>query len=109
MHTSKQYYVCTPVQRYLYNTMQYSLMQYNTAQYNSIHYNIIIQYNTVWCSTIHCTMRKENIQLDIGTPKNKNKNSVAEKAIRELRLEMVKISPQGGKLSNVILAKAVMT
>ena len=48
----------------------------------------------------------EKIQLDVGSAKNKNKNSVAEKCIREIREEIVKLSPHGGKLSDTVLAKA---
>ena len=53
-------------------------------------------------------LKEEDIELDIGSAKNKNKNSVAEKAIRELREEIVKLSPHGGKISETILAKATM-
>ena len=52
-------------------------------------------------------LKNELISLDIGSPKNKNKNSVAEKGIRELREEFVKIQPHGGKMSELTLAKAV--
>ena len=53
-------------------------------------------------------LEKVNIQLDIGSAKNTNKNAVAEKAIRELREEMVKLVPTGKKLSGLNLATAVM-
>ena len=53
-------------------------------------------------------LKQEKIELEIGSYKNKQKNSVAEKAIRELREEMVKVSPQGGKISETQLAKATM-
>ena len=49
----------------------------------------------------------ELISLDIGSAKNVNKNAVAEKAIQELRKELLKVSPGGGKISDVTLAKAV--
>ena len=53
-------------------------------------------------------LKEEKIELEIGSSKNKQKNSVAEKAIRELREEMVKVSPRGGKISETQLAKATM-
>ena len=46
------------------------------------------------------------INLVIGHSKNPNKNSVAEKAIRELRDQLLRISPQGGPFSEVTLARA---
>ena len=49
---------------------------------------------------------EEKIKIDVGSAKNKNKNSVAEKAIRELREEIVKLTPHGGKISGSVLAKA---
>ena len=52
-------------------------------------------------------LNDETIHLEIGSAKNKNKNSVAEKAIREIREEIVKLSPHGGKISETVLAKAV--
>ena len=44
----------------------------------------------------------ENLVLQLGTSKNVNKNAVAEKAIGELRVELLKISPQGGPLQEHI-------
>ena len=52
-------------------------------------------------------LKAENITLDLGTPKNINKNAVAEKSISELRTELLKISPQGGPFSERTLAKAI--
>ena len=52
-------------------------------------------------------LKEEHIELEIGSAKNKNKNSVAEKAIREIREEFVKLAPHGGKLTETVLAKAV--
>ena len=51
-------------------------------------------------------IKSEQIEIDVGTAKNKNKNSVAEKCIRELREEILRISPHGGKISELALAKA---
>ena len=51
-------------------------------------------------------IKSEQIDIEVGTAKNKNKNSVAEKCIRELREEMVRLSPHGGKISEMTLAKA---
>ena len=53
------------------------------------------------------SLDEEGIYLDIGSAKNKNKNAVAEKAIRELREELVRQMPAGGPVSEIQLAKAV--
>ena len=45
--------------------------------------------------------------LETGLPKNINKNATAEKAIRELREQLVKISPRGGPVDSSTLARAV--
>ena len=47
------------------------------------------------------------IKLITGYPKNINKNATAEKAIRELREQMVKLSPHGGQVDSSTLARAV--
>ena len=52
-------------------------------------------------------LKSEEIQLDIRSAKNKNKDAVAEKAIREFRLELVKQAPSGGLITETILAKAI--
>jgi len=46
------------------------------------------------------------IHLDVGRIKNTNKNPVAERAIAELGDEILKISPEGGPISQVTLALA---
>ena len=46
------------------------------------------------------------IFLEIGHPKNINKNSTAEKAIRELREQLVRLCPHGGPVSDATLARA---
>lgn len=51
-------------------------------------------------------LRKFGITLEIGSVKNKNKNPIAEKAIEELGLEVLKISPEGGPLTGTQLALA---
>ena len=51
-------------------------------------------------------IKEEKIEVDVGASKNKNKNSVAEKCIRELREEIVRLSPYGGKISETVLAQA---
>ena len=48
----------------------------------------------------------ESISLEIGNSKNRNKNAVAEKAIGELRTELIKVAPGGGPFSPKSLAKA---
>ena len=51
-------------------------------------------------------LRKVGISLELGHSKNINKNSVAEKAIKELRDKILKIAPQGGPTSEGTLARA---
>ena len=46
------------------------------------------------------------IFLDVGQPKNVNKNATADKAIRELREQLVRLSPHGGAVSEATLARA---
>ena len=46
------------------------------------------------------------IFLDVGQPKNVNKNATADKAIRELREQLVRLSPRGGAVSEATLARA---
>ena len=53
------------------------------------------------------SLSEESINLEIGNSKNRNKNAVAEKAIGELRTELIKVSPGGGPFSAKSLAKAV--
>lgn len=52
------------------------------------------------------TVVKMGIIIDVGQSKNKNKNSVAAKAIQELREQILKIFPSGGPISPVVLARA---
>lgn len=52
------------------------------------------------------TLQEQNIKLEIGRIKNSNKNPVAEKAIQELGMEILNLSPQGGPISRVTLAHA---
>ena len=46
------------------------------------------------------------IFLEVGQPKNVNKNATADKAIRELREQLVRLSPHGGPVSDATLARA---
>ena len=46
------------------------------------------------------------IRLDFGEAKNPNHNPVAEKAIQELEKVLIKLLPEGGTVSEIILAKA---
>jgi hypothetical protein len=48
-----------------------------------------------------------NLSIEIGEPKNVNHNPIAEKAIRELEEEIVRLIPLGGKISSSLLARAV--
>ena len=51
-------------------------------------------------------LKKHNIQLVLGNVKNINKNPVAERAVEELGLELLHLSPDGGPVSSVTLALA---
>ena len=46
------------------------------------------------------------IKLELGHAKNPNKNPAAERAVEELGLELLNISPEGGPISRVTLALA---
>ena len=50
-----------------------------------------------------------NIMLDFGRVHNPNKNPVVDKGIQELITEILKICPEGGKVTPVTLAYAVNT
>lgn len=52
-------------------------------------------------------MARQGIHLDVGEPKNINKNPVAEKAIQELINEIRINQPGGGQISTTTLALAV--
>ena len=52
-------------------------------------------------------LSEKNITLELGSPKNVNKNAVAEKAIQELLKELLIVSSMGGKISDLTLAKAI--
>ena len=51
-------------------------------------------------------LSSRGIQLEIGRIKNVNKNPIAERAIKELGIELLHISPEGGPVSAVTLAIA---
>ena len=46
------------------------------------------------------------IDLEIGHPKNVNKNPVAERAIQELGMEILHLEPEGGPITPLTLAQA---
>ena len=50
---------------------------------------------------------RNNIHIEIGRELNKNKNPVAEKCIRELIGEILKLTPEGGPLTATLLSQAV--
>jgi hypothetical protein len=54
-------------------------------------------------------LRQYGISLTIGHAKNVNKNPVAERAIEELGLELLHLSPQGGPISSLSLSLATST
>ncbi|XP_067664175.1 uncharacterized protein [Haliotis asinina] len=51
-------------------------------------------------------LRTYAIHLEIGSPKNVNKNPVGERAIEELGMECLHLRPEGGPLSSIDLALA---
>ena len=59
--------------------------------------------------TKHPDLSKHNILLEVGRIKNKNKNPVIDKAIKELCRELKIINPQGGPISATTLDLAVAT
>ena len=54
-------------------------------------------------------LRKHRIALEIGRIRNHNKNPVAEKAVQELELELLRQDPLGGPVSTVVLSVAIAT
>ena len=51
-------------------------------------------------------LQHHRIVLELGNPKNLNKNPVAEKAVQELEIELLRQNPLGGAVSEVTLAVA---
>ena len=49
-------------------------------------------------------LQRYRIILEIGIPKNHNKNPVAEKAVQELETELLRLAPLGGAVTEVTLA-----
>jgi hypothetical protein len=52
------------------------------------------------------TLTQHRLSIEIGRTKNVNKNPVADKAIQELELELLKLDPLGGVVSSKSLAVA---
>jgi hypothetical protein len=52
------------------------------------------------------TLTQNRISLEIGRKKNPNKNPVAERAVGELEIELLKQDPTGGPVSNITLVSA---
>ena len=53
------------------------------------------------------SLSAQGIFLDLGNPKNINKNPVAEKANQELEKELLKVDPTGNPVSAVVLLQAI--
>ena len=51
-------------------------------------------------------LQHHRIVLELGNPKNPNKNPVAERAVQELEIELLRQDPLGGAVSEVTLAVA---
>ena len=54
-------------------------------------------------------LHDHRIVLEIGRVKNRSNNSVAERAVQELELELLRQDPQGGPVSPVVLFVATVT
>jgi len=52
------------------------------------------------------TLKQNQISLEIGRKKNPNKNPVAERAVSELEIELLKQDPTGGPIRNILLVSA---
>ena len=52
------------------------------------------------------SMDSKGIQLQVGHSHNIDKKGTAEKAVRELREQVVRLSPRGGPVSELTLARA---
>ena len=52
-------------------------------------------------------LQHHRIVLELGNPKNLNKNPVAENAVQELEIELLHEDPLGGAVSEVTLAVAI--
>ena len=52
-------------------------------------------------------LKSHSMSIQLGDEKNPNKNPIAEAGIKELRAELVKIQPLGGKITPVVLSQAV--
>ena len=44
-------------------------------------------------------LKKLNIKIELGRVHNKNKNPIAENAIKEFRKERLRLNPQGGSIT----------
>ena len=53
------------------------------------------------------SLSKLHITLELGAPKNKNHNPVAEKGISEFHAEVVRITPTGGPIDEVTLSLTI--
>ena len=53
------------------------------------------------------SLKAQNITLEVGRVLNKNKNPVAEKAIKELIREILLLSPDGNPISSTTLSQAI--
>ena len=51
-------------------------------------------------------LKKHRVTIELGQPKNPNKNPVAQRAVQELETELARQKPLGGALSPLILAVA---
>ena len=54
-------------------------------------------------------LQQLRVSIDLGRTLNKNKNPVVDKSINELITELLKVCPEGGKITPVILSYAINT
>ena len=53
------------------------------------------------------SLSKSNVTLEVGAPKNVNKNPVAEKSVSEFHAEIARLIPSGGPIDEVTLSLAI--
>ena len=54
------------------------------------------------------SLQAMNLQIELGDEKNPNKNPVAESAVKDVRAELIRLQPHGGKVSQSTLSHAIL-
>ena len=68
-------------------------------------------FQSLWteCKSEGSVFRKLNIKIDLGRTLNRNKNPIAENAIKEFHKECLRLNPTGGPLTKLNLAMITKT